>query len=148
MAVGGFKDECGCVLWMFVTKTLLWVQRGVTRDSMWPRRPISYAWCFLPPVLVRSTPWGARPKGWSQVARTGWRDRCFLWHCHHLQRCLHLHRHRQLCQCHHDRCLRRSWRCCLRCLQASGRSAAPGTAGSQGTVVVRSGSLPLRLRTA
>lgn len=29
---GGFKNECGCMLW--VTKTSLWVQRGVADDSM------------------------------------------------------------------------------------------------------------------
>lgn len=23
---GGVKDECGCVLWMFVTKTLMWAR--------------------------------------------------------------------------------------------------------------------------
>lgn len=61
---GGFKNECGCMLW--VTKTSLWVQRGVADDSMWPRCPISCAWCFLPPALVRSTPWGAQPRDWSQ----------------------------------------------------------------------------------
>lgn len=60
----GFRDECVgmCCVKCHQNFEVLAV------TSMWPRHPISCAWCFLPPALDRLTPWGARQKGWSRGA--------------------------------------------------------------------------------